>query len=294
MSPTPSPTPRTFEGAPFCLAMVWVNAIVFVAELIYARDLMAAVKSLPSATVMTFGANYASATLYEGRIETLVASCFVHYSILHIGFNMYALKQVGPFVERAVGTGRMAAMYMISGIIGSMASTLYAWFTSREQVGAGASGAILGVIGAAMVIGLRTQGWKSPIIKALAPSLLMMAIIGFSGYVDNAAHVGGFLSGALVAGLWQRGEESTGARRVAVSLAAIVIAISAVAVVVHDLNNPFATLVAQDRRELAIHYLREGKCPQARQALDAARRVAAADPDVKQTYRVFDQMCVRR
>ncbi len=293
MSPTPSPTPRTFEGAPFCLAMIWVNAIVFVGELIYARDPMAVMK-VPVNVAMAFGANYASATLYEGRIETLVASCFVHYSILHIGFNMYALKQVGPFVERAVGTGRMAAMYMISGIIGSMASTLWGWFTSREQVGAGASGAILGVIGAAMVIGLRTQGWKSPIIKALAPSLVMMAIIGFSGYVDNAAHVGGFLSGALVAGLWNRGEESAGARKLALSLSAIVIAISAVVVVVHNVNDPFATLEASSRRELAINYLREGKCPEARHALDAARRVAAADPDVKQTYRVFDQMCVRR
>jgi rhomboid protease GluP len=273
--------------------MVWVNAIVFVGELIYARDLMAVMR-IPVSVAMAFGANYASATLYEGRIDTLVASCFVHYGILHIGFNMYALKQVGPFVERAVGTGRMAAMYMISGIIGSMASTLWGWFMSHEQVGAGASGAILGIIGAAMVIGLRTQGWKSPIIRALAPSLAMMAIIGFSGYVDNAAHVGGLLSGALVAGLWRRGEESGAGKRIAVSLAALVIALSGAVVFFHDLNDPYATLEASSRRDLAVSYLRAGKCAEARHALDAARRVAAADPGVKQTYRVFDQMCVPR
>ena len=294
VSPTSLPAsdvpPRSFSGAPFTLALMWINAIVFVLEVLFART-PAALLEVPLPTAMAFGANYASATLYDGRIETLLTSCFVHFSILHIGFNLYVLRQVGPFVERAVGHGRMASMYVVAGVLGSMASTLKGALSPTPRIGAGASGAICGVIAAALVIGFRTQGWRSPLMRSMGRSLGVVLLFGLLTNVDNAAHVGGAMGGALVASLWRRGEERGIARNVRVTIAALLLVVSFGVVAARDLTDPFATLEASARLDYALAALQRGDCRDARLALDATRRVAPRAVDVQESYRLFDEVC---
>jgi rhomboid protease GluP len=227
--------PGTFDGAPFTRAIIWANVIVFVAQLVVARDPIA-LMIMPADVVLAFGANESALTIGDGQVATMLTSCFLHASILHIGFNMVALRSVGPFVERAVGTARFAPMYVASGIAGSALSAITGWIRLRPSVSVGASGAICGVIGAAMIIGARTQGWRGPLTQAMGRWLATIFILGALPQVkiDNAAHAGGAIAGALVASLWRRGvrheklaeQISAGACAALCVLAAIVVGLS--------------------------------------------------------------------
>ena len=286
----PSRVSSAFADAPFMLVIVWVNLLVFAGEVAYAASqgttpgatfgarALVALLEMPSDTAMAFGANYASATLYDGRIDTLVASCFVHWSLWHIGFNLYALRAIGPFLERIVGTGRTALLYVGSGIVGSMFSTLDGWLWQQERVGAGASGAICGIIGAALVVGYRTAGWQSPLLRMTARWLGITLAIGFVLHFDNAAHLGGAVSGGVIALLWERGPEKESRRSLALGLAAGVLTATLAGVTVRDLRDPFATKTMGDRIDAAEEALRRGDCTTAWNATLAARRVGRRDP----------------
>ena len=56
-----------------------------------------------------------------------VTACFLHAGLVHLAFNMIALWQAGPLVERAVGSARMAPMYLVAGVFGNLLSVLYGW-----------------------------------------------------------------------------------------------------------------------------------------------------------------------
>ena len=101
------------------------------------------------------------ATVGEMRWETLITACFLHAGVLHLAFNMLALWQAGPLVERAVGSARMAPMYMAAGVFGNALSVASGWWQHSASFTVGASGAISGVIAAALVVGWRVQGWSA-------------------------------------------------------------------------------------------------------------------------------------
>ncbi|MEO7109606.1 MAG: rhomboid family intramembrane serine protease [Polyangiaceae bacterium] len=282
------PPSSVFYDAPFMLVMIVVNVAVFVGEVAFAMMQtsdatgasrgLAALLEIPQPVAMAFGANYASATLYDGRVDTLVASCFVHWSILHIAFNMYALRAIGPFLERIVGTGRVALMYIGSGIVGSMFSTLDGWYSQQERVGAGASGAICGIIGAALVVGYRTAGWQSPLLRMTARWLGLTILVGFVAKFDNAAHIGGALSGGVIALLWKRGPEEPFARTLGIGVSAGLIVATLATVVVRDRRDPFAAMTMAERIQSAQLAARHGDCDKAWSAALSARRVARRDP----------------
>ena len=85
-------------------------------------------RTCPTRQTLALGASYSLATVGEGRWETLVTACFLHAASLHLGFNMLALWQAGPLVERAVGSARMAPMYLVAGAFGNLLSVAYGWF----------------------------------------------------------------------------------------------------------------------------------------------------------------------
>ncbi len=290
-------TRGAFADAPFMLVIVWANLLVFACELLYAAAqgttpgstygarLLGAVLEIPPDTAMAFGANYASATLYDGRVDTLVASCFVHWSLWHIGFNLYALRAIGPFLERIVGTGRSALVYIGSGIVGSMFSTLDGRLSQQERVGAGASGAICGIIGAALVVGYRTAGWQSPLLRMTARWLGITLAFGFIFHFDNAAHLGGAISGGVIALLWERGPEKANRRTLALGLSAGILTATIAGVAVRDFRDPFANKTMLDRIDTADEALRRGDCNAAWNATLAARRVGRRDP--KTLHEIF-------
>jgi rhomboid protease GluP len=279
-----------YAGAPVTLILTVVNVVVFLGELFMARS-FDAITNIPGSVIMAFGGNYASATLYEGRVDTLMASCFLHFGILHLVFNLYALNQVGPFLERGIGSGRVAVLYTGTGIVASMTSTLYAWMAAEDRLSAGASGAVCGFIGAALVVGFRTQGWRSPLMRDMAIWLALLLFLGQKMHADNAAHIGGAVAGGLIALLWQRGPEIPSARRASLVGSAAVILLAGASVVYHDATRPFATLRFEERLEFADQALRLRRCDDAWSAVLAARRLSPRSSEVNDALREVRARC---
>jgi membrane associated rhomboid family serine protease len=120
---------------------------------------------------------------------------FLHANFQHIFFNMLALLIVGPAVEVLLGKVRFLALYLIAGLGGSVGSYL---LSAPNILGLGASGAIMGVIGAYIVLGLRRRLPIAPVVALLVLNL----IIGFTGGIDWRAHLGGLTTGAVLALLY--------------------------------------------------------------------------------------------
>jgi rhomboid protease GluP len=125
----------------------------------------------------------------------LVMATFLHGSLLHIGFNMWVLMDVGPQLEELYGSARYFFIYVLTGIGAYIVSSLLG-----GHVSIGGSGALLGLIGVMLAM---TMGHKSAAMQMLRSQLIRwlvyIAILGFmfSG-TDNYAHAGGLISGFLL------------------------------------------------------------------------------------------------
>lgn len=307
MYPLPSPQPRPQAtppvepggaarrfalGPPMTMWLIALNALVFAVQLALAQG---GLFSMTSGALLGTGGNYWSATLHEGRLETLLTSCFVHAGLLHIGFNMVALWQIGPFVEKVAGAARMLPLYLVSGIVGAFGSTFVHTVAQRSDgVGVGASGAICGLVGAALVVGWRVEGRKSPIVRAMARWLGTILLIGLLPGIDGSAHFFGALSGAVIAMLWRRGHVySAFGRGLAYAACGALMAASGGLVVLHDLRDPYAMSTAQDRLGLAQAALDGGNCAGARDAVLAARRLVPSAKEVAAAVAIVDGACPR-
>lgn len=208
------------------------------------------------AKLMITGSGFSAGLAYSGmymhdRIFVghewwrVIACTFLHGGLIHIGFNMYALNQLGHIAEEIFGGAKLLAIYLVCGVCSSLAVSVYNVGILRldpSQVPplVGASGAIFGVGGVLAVFLLKrgsAQGKK--IGWALTQNLAAMLLIGFMiRMISNTAHVGGMIPGALF-GLVVREQFSTfvspTARRnwwLAATIATIV-AIVALALAVH-------------------------------------------------------------
>ncbi|MGZ5199668.1 MAG: rhomboid family intramembrane serine protease [Telluria sp.] len=158
-----------------------------------------------SLKLMRWGSNAGQLTLH-GQWWRLVTSMFLHGSLLHIAFNMFALWQVGRLVERMFGSLRFFALYMIAGVCGSVASVL--WNPHVNSVGA--SGAIFGIIGGLLAFIRRPDSGVPPtIVKDLRGSLGGFLLFNIAAgmiypHTDNAAHLGGLAGGYLAGFLLAR------------------------------------------------------------------------------------------
>ena len=147
-----------------------------------------------------YGANNGAATT-DGEWWRLLTSMFMHYGIIHLLLNMWALFQVGHLVERLQGRSLYAVTYLASGIGGGFLSL--AWHGDKMW-SAGASGAVFGVYGALLGHMLKE---KQALPRAVFQPL-MKSTLTFAGYnlfygmvhpgIDNAAHVGGFVAGTAL------------------------------------------------------------------------------------------------
>ncbi len=130
----------------------------------------------------------------------MITSMFVHSqgSLLHILFNMFSLFVIGPIPEHAVGRVRFLALYLLSGLGGSVAVLLLAPTTPVV----GASGAIFGLLGAIFVIQRKLGGNTTQLLVVIGLNL----VIGFLPGTNIAwqAHLGGLLVGAVVAFVYLR------------------------------------------------------------------------------------------
>jgi membrane associated rhomboid family serine protease len=134
----------------------------------------------------------------NGQYWRLFAAMFLHYGLLHIGFNAYALWLFGSIVESNLGRTRMILIYVLSGFLASVAS--YA-FGPEGSVGVGASGAIFGIFGAFIAFNYRRRHtamaeanlrWAGMLIV-----LNILLAFAFGGRIDWRAHLAGLVAGLL-------------------------------------------------------------------------------------------------
>ena len=147
-----------------------------------------------------------------------IAPMFIHINVIHILVNMYSLMMVGPFVEKLYGSAKFVVFWILTGICGVVASYLTVRpqlatntfarfiFKSDDVPSAGASGALFGLVGVLFIFGIKfrhelPEGFKRAFGTGMVPIILINLFIGFlgRGFIDNAAHLGGLFSGAILA-----------------------------------------------------------------------------------------------
>ncbi|MBU1363267.1 MAG: rhomboid family intramembrane serine protease [Gammaproteobacteria bacterium] len=149
---------------------------------------------------LAWGANFGPAT-QDGEWWRLGSAMFLHFGLLHLALNMWALWDGGQWVERMYGHFRFAAIYFVAGLTGNLLSLV---FHQGHAVSGGASGAIFGLYGA-----LLSYLWlERSRIQRGEFRWLFWAAVGFSVVsivfglmvpgIDNAAHIGGLIGGLLM------------------------------------------------------------------------------------------------
>lgn len=213
------PTPEEFADALFArVPVIWAtvglvaaNALIFAALAWSAGELW----HVPGAVLADWGGNYAVQT-HGGQPWRLVSSLFLHGGLLHVSLNMLALYQGGQLAERVFTSRRFVGLYLACGVVASVASVW--WRPSGLSIGA--SGAVFGVFGALLgYVLVCHDAIPRETARRLRRGLLIF--IGYSlaaGWlipgIDNAAHVGGLLTGIVLGaalapgrrrgGLWRR------------------------------------------------------------------------------------------
>lgn len=152
------------------------------------------------------GAMYVPYVAEGGEYYRLFTCMFLHFGFDHLMNNMVVLLIVGWNLELTIGKIRYLLIYIASGLCGNIVSAIWDIRTGEYVVSAGASGAVFGLIGALLYVALRNRGQSGSISgRRLIFMILLMLYYGFSSAgVDNAAHVGGLLSGFLFAVLLYR------------------------------------------------------------------------------------------
>jgi rhomboid protease GluP len=181
--------------------LVGLNALVFVVAGLGGAGWFA-----PNGEVMLrFGTNYGPMTL-DGQWWRLISAVFLHFGLVHLALNMWALYNAGQLAERLYGSFHFLLLYLFAGLGGSLASLL--WNPAVNS--AGASGAIFGVYGG-LVAFFSRGGNQVPASIVSAQRSSTLTFIGYNLFfglahqgIDNAAHIGGLGTGAVLGWLLAR------------------------------------------------------------------------------------------
>jgi membrane associated rhomboid family serine protease len=128
----------------------------------------------------------------EGEWWRLITSAFLHGSIIHLGFNMLLLYWIGGPIEEAIGRARFLILYLVSGLAGAAGALV---LSDASDITVGASGAIFGLLGAALVF----ERQRTFVLGGSALSIIVLNLV-LTFAVPNISiggHVGGLIGGAL-------------------------------------------------------------------------------------------------
>ncbi len=129
----------------------------------------------------------------DGGYWQLITAGFTHVSVLHIGFNMFALWVIGPQLEAALGRARFLALYFLSLLAGS---TVVLWAAPEFQATLGASGAIYGLFAALLIVALKVGGDVRQLVILIGINVFLTFAVP---NISWQGHLGGFLGGAVIA-----------------------------------------------------------------------------------------------
>ncbi len=146
--------------------------------------------------LIKWGSNSGALTI-AGEWWRLITCAFVHIGIIHLLFNMYALYFIGNYLEPMLGKIRYLAAYICTGVIASIASL---WWHKNLINSAGASGAIFGLYGvflALLTTNLISKRRRKALLQGIGIFIVFNLLYGMKAGIDNAAHIGGLLSGFI-------------------------------------------------------------------------------------------------
>ncbi len=141
------------------------------------------------------GALLGAACLQNGQWWRIVSGAFLHGGITHIAFNMFALWQVGNVVEQIYGKARFAVLYILA-MFGAGCAVV---FLAPSDLTVGASGAIFGLFGALVAVGIRVGGERGRgLVMQVLPVVVINLVLTFTiPNISAAGHVGGLITGFL-------------------------------------------------------------------------------------------------
>jgi len=224
---------EAFRAAPapvVTYALIAVNALVFLAMLFTSSSF----PSLTNPQMLRWGADFGPLTL-NGQWWRMLTSCFLHFSFIHIGMNMFILYQVGVLTEKLFGNVRYLVLYLLAGLGGSVVSL----FSHPLSVSAGASGAVFGVYGGLLGFLLVQRGVVPTRVslgigRSAGVFLVYNLVWGLSSPgTDIQAHGGGLVSGlilgcALAAPILPTGQRLYPLRTLAVTVVGLAVIYAAV------------------------------------------------------------------
>ena len=137
------------------------------------------------------------------RYYTLFTSMFLHFGFEHLAGNMIMLIAVGDPLERLIGSWRYLVIYLGGGLLGNLLSMAVDLKADHLVVSAGASGAILALLGAMVYVLIRHRGTVGGIsLPRIILAVIFTLYAGFTGAgINNAAHIGGLIGGFALAAL---------------------------------------------------------------------------------------------
>ena len=177
------------------MSIIAINIILYIITAIMSKNIF----DINAYVLLYMGGNY-GALVSHGQVWRLLTCAFLHGGIVHIFCNMYALYALGPQIEILFGRVKYIIIYLLSAIGGSLLSYKF----SPSSLSIGASGAIFGLFGAMVVFVLKYKDRiPKKVLNNLFGVIILNLLIGFNLQgIDNFAHIGGLLVGALVAFLF--------------------------------------------------------------------------------------------
>ncbi len=172
--------------------IMYINIIIFIIMVITGVDMM----EPDNESLLNWGANFRPLTL-DGEWWRLITNCFLHIGIFHLLMNMYALMYIGILLEPLIGKLRFAIAYLLTGFAASLTSL---WWNDLT-ISAGASGAIFGMYGlflALLLTKLIDKSARKELLTSISIFVVYNLVYGLKGGIDNAAHIGGLISGLIV------------------------------------------------------------------------------------------------
>jgi membrane associated rhomboid family serine protease len=170
-------------------ALIAINVVVFLAELVSGVSLLG--NSFGGSKIILHGALYGP-FVAGGDYWRLVTSGFLHFNLWHIAFNMYALYILGTMLEPAIGHVKFALIYFVALLAGSFGALV----VNPHSLTVGASGAVFGLFGAA-ILEMRARG-IDPMSTGLPLWLGINLVFSFTfNGISVGGHIGGLIGGAL-------------------------------------------------------------------------------------------------
>jgi membrane associated rhomboid family serine protease len=169
-----------------------LNILIFVAMVFAGLGFL----SFDAPDLLAWGADY-KPSVAGGQWWRLITSIFLHGGLIHVFANTFGLVFAGLFLEPKLGRVKFAGVYLAVGVLASLTSL---WW-HNATVSVGASGAIFGLYGTLLAL-ILTKVYPRDFGKAFLPSILIFIgynlLMGLRGSVDNAAHLGGLVSGFVI------------------------------------------------------------------------------------------------